>query len=170
MGGNSNAPHPQCTRSAKTLLWNNKLVKRGRNSGSRSCRHTKTLHGVHTACTAFHGMHFCRFVGMSGFVSPWFHAKKMPSTRAFPWGHTMHCAKSWLFSTTGSHGSQGPEFCTPQPLLPLLVHQSALIQQKIAFVEKNRFRPCGRSSIFCQKWQQCGHPDWFHRLNHVWCI
>ena len=30
------------------------------------------------------------------------------------------CAKSRLFSTTGSHGFQGPEFCTPQPLL---VHQ-----------------------------------------------
>ena len=30
------------------------------------------------------------------------------------------CAKSRLFSTTGSHGSQGPEFCTLQPLL---VHQ-----------------------------------------------
>ena len=30
------------------------------------------------------------------------------------------CAKSWLFSTTGSHGSQGAEFCTLQPLL---VHQ-----------------------------------------------
>ena len=25
------------------------------------------------------------------------------------------CAKSWLFSTTGSHGSQGPEFCTLPP-------------------------------------------------------
>ena len=30
------------------------------------------------------------------------------------------CAKSRLFSITGSHGSQGPEFCTLQPLL---VHQ-----------------------------------------------
>ena len=30
-----------------------------------------------------------------------------------PWGRTMRCAKSWLFSTTGSHGTQGPEFCTP---------------------------------------------------------
>ena len=30
------------------------------------------------------------------------------------------CAKSRLFSTTGSHGCQGPEFCTLQPLL---VHQ-----------------------------------------------
>ena len=29
-------------------------------------------------------------------------------------------AKSRLFSTTGSHESQGPEFCTLQPLL---VHQ-----------------------------------------------
>ena len=27
------------------------------------------------------------------------------------------CVKSWLFSTTGSHGSQGPEACTLQPLL-----------------------------------------------------
>ena len=32
----------------------------------------------------------------------------------------MRCAKSRLFFTTGSHGSQGPEFCTLQPLL---VHQ-----------------------------------------------
>ena len=30
------------------------------------------------------------------------------------------CAKSRLFSTTGSHGPQGHEFCTLQPLL---VHQ-----------------------------------------------
>ena len=30
------------------------------------------------------------------------------------------CAKSRLFSTTGSNGSQGPEFCSLQPLL---VHQ-----------------------------------------------
>ena len=27
------------------------------------------------------------------------------------------CAKSRLFLTKGSHGSQGPEFCTLQPLL-----------------------------------------------------
>ena len=32
----------------------------------------------------------------------------------------MRCAKSRLFSTTGSHGSQGPEFCTVHPLQ---VHQ-----------------------------------------------
>ena len=32
-----------------------------------------------------------------------------------PW-----CAKSWLFYTTGSHGSQGPNFCS---LHPLVVHQ-----------------------------------------------
>ena len=31
--------------------------------------------------------------------------------------------KSRLFSTNGSHGSQGPEFCTLQPLL---VHQGFL--------------------------------------------
>ena len=30
------------------------------------------------------------------------------------------CAKSRLFFTTGHHGSQGPEFCTLQPLL---IHQ-----------------------------------------------
>ena len=30
------------------------------------------------------------------------------------------CQKCRLFSITGSHGSQGPEFCTLQPLL---VHQ-----------------------------------------------
>ena len=30
-GCNSNVPHPQCTRSVKTLLWNNKLVKKGQN-------------------------------------------------------------------------------------------------------------------------------------------
>ena len=42
-------------------------------------------------------------------------------TRNFTyWGHTVRCAKSRLFSTTGSYGSQGPEFCTLQPLL---VHQ-----------------------------------------------
>ena len=35
------------------------------------------------------------------------------------------CAKSRLFSTTGSHGSQGPEFCT---LHPLLVHQGFSFQ------------------------------------------
>ena len=32
----------------------------------------------------------------------------------------LRCAKSRLFSTPGSHGPQGPEFCTVQPLL---VHQ-----------------------------------------------
>ena len=32
------------------------------------------------------------------------------------WGHTVRCAKSQLFSTTGSYGSRGPEFCTLQPL------------------------------------------------------
>ena len=34
-----------------------------------------------------------------------------------PWGRTVRCTKSRLFSTTGSHRSQGPEFCTLQPLL-----------------------------------------------------
>ena len=34
-----------------------------------------------------------------------------------------HYAKSRLSSTTGSHGSQGPEFCTLQPLL---LHQGLL--------------------------------------------
>ena len=38
-------------------------------------------------------------------------------------GRTVRCAKSRLFSTTGSHGSQGPGFCTLQPLL---VHQGFL--------------------------------------------
>ena len=32
----------------------------------------------------------------------------------------MRCVKRQLFSTTGSYRSQGPEFCTLQPLL---VHQ-----------------------------------------------
>ena len=36
---------------------------------------------------------------------------------ALLWGRTVRCAKSRLFSTTGSHGSQGPEFCTLQTLL-----------------------------------------------------
>ena len=36
----------------------------------------------------------------------------------------MRCAKSWLFFTTGSHGSQGPEFCTLQPLL---VHEGFFV-------------------------------------------
>ena len=36
----------------------------------------------------------------------------------------VHCAKSRLFSTTGSHGSQGLEFCTLQPLL---VHQGLFV-------------------------------------------
>ena len=34
------------------------------------------------------------------------------------------CAKSRLFFTTGSHGSQGPQFCTLQPLL---VHQGFFV-------------------------------------------
>ena len=34
-------------------------------------------------------------------------------------GRTVRCAKRRLFSTTGSHESQGPEFCTLQPLLEL---------------------------------------------------
>ena len=40
-------------------------------------------------------------------------------------GHTVRCAKSQLFSTTGSHGSQGPEICTLQPLL---VYQGSFFQ------------------------------------------
>ena len=43
-------------------------------------------------------------------------------------GRTMRCARavppSRLFFTTGSHGSQGPEFCTLQPLL---VHQGFFV-------------------------------------------
>ena len=34
------------------------------------------------------------------------------------------CAKSRLFSTTGSHGSQGPEFCNPR-CFELIMHPSA---------------------------------------------
>ena len=34
------------------------------------------------------------------------------------------CAKSRLFFTTGSHGPQGPEFCTLQPLR---VHQGFFV-------------------------------------------
>ena len=37
------------------------------------------------------------------------------------------CAKSRLFFTTGSHRSQGPQFCTLQPMLPMLVHQGFLV-------------------------------------------
>ena len=48
------------------------------------------------------------------------HVKAMGAHRAL----CAHCAKSWLFSTTGSHGSQGPEFCTLQPLL---VHQGFFV-------------------------------------------
>ena len=33
------------------------------------------------------------------------------------WGRTVRRAKSRLFSTTGRHGSQGPEFCTPDAVL-----------------------------------------------------
>eukprot|EP00670_Eutreptiella_braarudii_P020435 CAMPEP_0174354940 /NCGR_PEP_ID=MMETSP0811_2-20130205/22169_1 /TAXON_ID=73025 ORGANISM="Eutreptiella gymnastica-like, Strain CCMP1594" /NCGR_SAMPLE_ID=MMETSP0811_2 /ASSEMBLY_ACC=CAM_ASM_000667 /LENGTH=35 /DNA_ID= /DNA_START= /DNA_END= /DNA_ORIENTATION= len=29
----------------------------------------------------------------------------------------MRCVKSLLFSTAGSHGSQGPELCTPDAVL-----------------------------------------------------
>ena len=32
-------------------------------------------------------------------------------------GRTVRCAKSRLFSITGSHGSQGLDICTLQPLL-----------------------------------------------------
>ena len=32
-------------------------------------------------------------------------------------GRTLCCVKSRLFFTTGSHGSQGPEFCTPDAVL-----------------------------------------------------
>ena len=44
----------------------------------------------------------------------------MPIVGGILRGRTVHCAKDWLFSTTGSHGSRGPEFCTLQPLV---VHQ-----------------------------------------------
>ena len=33
----------------------------------------------------------------------------------FVWRRTVRCAKSRLFSHTGSHRSRGPEFCTLQP-------------------------------------------------------
>ena len=36
----------------------------------------------------------------------------------------MRCAKSRLFFTTGSHGSQGPEFCTPDAVFEWIVHAS----------------------------------------------
>ena len=39
------------------------------------------------------------------------------------------CAKSQLFSSTGSHGSQGPEFCTLQPLL---VHKGFFLSLMLA--------------------------------------
>ena len=39
-------------------------------------------------------------------------------------GRTVRCAKSRLFLTTGSHGSQSPAFCTLQPLL---VHQGFFV-------------------------------------------
>ena len=42
----------------------------------------------------------------------------------------MRCAKSWLFSITGSHGSQGLGICTLQPLL--LVHQGFFISVMLA--------------------------------------
>ena len=32
-------------------------------------------------------------------------------------GRTVRCAKSRLFSTPGSHGSRGPELCTPDAVL-----------------------------------------------------
>ena len=32
-------------------------------------------------------------------------------------GRTVRCAKRRLFSTAGSHGSQGPEVCTPEAVL-----------------------------------------------------
>ena len=39
------------------------------------------------------------------------------------------CAKSRLFSTSGSHGPQGREFCTLQPLL---VHQRFFVSLMLA--------------------------------------
>ena len=49
----------------------------------------------------------------------------------FPWQPTgahralrARCVKSRLFSTTGSYGSQGPDFRTLQPLL---VHQGFFV-------------------------------------------
>ena len=48
MGGNSNVPHPQSTTSVKTLLWNNKLVKRGPKLGFKELPTYKTLHYVCT--------------------------------------------------------------------------------------------------------------------------
>ena len=50
------------------------------------------------------------------------HAKGY-SAHLFYRGRTVRCAKSRLFSTTGSHGSQAPEFCTLHPPPPVLVHQ-----------------------------------------------
>ena len=47
-----------------------------------------------------------------------------PLSQALPRGRTVRCAKSRPFFTTGSHGSQGPEFCTLQPLL---VHQGFFV-------------------------------------------
>ena len=43
-----------------------------------------------------------------------------PNPKGAPCALCARCAKSQLFSTTGSHRSQGPEFCTLQPLR---VHQ-----------------------------------------------
>ena len=41
----------------------------------------------------------------------------IPQRGRFPRGRTVHYAKSRLCSTTGSHGSQGPEVCTPDAVL-----------------------------------------------------
>ena len=68
----------------------------------------------------FHSRWNCVFYGLTFRLEPkrvfllWFgHGLGGGAHRAL----RARCAKSRLFSTTGSHGSQGPEFCTLQPLL-----------------------------------------------------
>ena len=67
---------------------------------------------------AFHLLMFPVFSTI--FLMPPKKPKQVMHTEGAHRALSARCAKSWLFATTGSHGSQGPEFCTLQPLS---VHQ-----------------------------------------------
>ena len=67
MGDNSNVPHPKCIGSQKTPGMEQKTCGKGPNLGFEYLPAYKTLHCVHTACTAFPMnlcMHLCMHVCM----------------------------------------------------------------------------------------------------------
>ena len=106
------APHPQNRGGSPYFPFNTHPLVRVGGGGVQHCQtfisSTFTYHRscwlIAMFCNVFslkqHPWVVCIFVALVAFCG---------GRR----GRTVRCAKSRLCSTTGSHGSQGPEFCTP---------------------------------------------------------